>query len=141
MSYINVSLHYIWATKNREPFITPDIKSHLLSHIRENCRCKGIYLDTVNCVADHIHLLVSLDAEQTISKVAQLIKGESSHWVNNSGLTDIKFGWQDDYIALSVSESARENVRRYIIGQEEHHKEKTFANEYDSLLKLNGFQS
>ena len=75
---------------------------------------------------DHIHLLISLGTEQTISKVAMLIKGESSLWLNKQKLVKQKFEWQEEYIALSVSESGIEKVRAYIANQEEHHKEKTF---------------
>ena len=135
MPYVKVLLHYIWATKDRSPIITPELKISLLPHIKQNCEKKGIYLDCVNCVEDHIHLLVSLGKEETISNVAQLIKGESSYWVNNTGIIADKFAWQDDYIALSVSPSAMNKVRQYIAIQEEHHKKKKFAEEYDGFLK------
>ena len=132
-------IHYIWATKNRVPLITTELKQQLLPHIKENSIKKGIHIDTLNCVADHIHLLVSLGTEQTIAKVSQLIKGESSFWVNKSNIIKAKFEWQDEYIALSVSESGLEKVRQYIANQEEHHKTKTFTQEYDDFLKVHGF--
>jgi REP element-mobilizing transposase RayT len=132
-------IHYIWATKNRFPIITPELKRELLPHIKENSVKKEIYIDTLNCVSDHIHLLVSLGTEQTISKVSQLIKGKSSFWINQSNIIKTKFEWQDDYIALSVSESGIEKVRQYIANQEEHHKKKTFTEEYDGFLKVHGF--
>jgi putative transposase len=68
-----------------------------------------------------------------------LIKGESSFWVNKQNIIKHKFEWQDDYIALSVSQSAIETVRKYINGQEEHHKKKTFTQEYDEFLAAHGF--
>ena len=139
MPYTKAMIHFIWATKNRAHLITPELKRQLLPHIKENCFNKGIYLDTLNCVSDHIHLLVSLGNEQTIAKIVQLIKGESSFWINRSELVKQKFEWQDEYIALSVSESGIEKVRRYIASQEEHHKTKTFAQEYDDFLKVHGF--
>lgn len=111
----------------------------LLSHIKENSRAKNIFIDTLNCVEDHIHLLISLGTEQTISKIAMLIKGESSFWVNRQKIIKNKFEWQDEYIALSVSGSAIEKVREYILNQEEHHKKKTFKDEYDDFLKVHGF--
>jgi REP element-mobilizing transposase RayT len=129
-------LHYIWATKDRAPIITPELKGILLPHIKANCKQKGIYLDSVNCVEDHIHLLVALDAEQTIAKVVQLIKDESSYWINNTKILQEKFAWQDDYIALSVSGSVEDKVRAYIANQEEHHKHKTFESEYAAFSKL-----
>ncbi len=70
----------------------------------------------------------------------QLTKGESSHWINKNNLCRQKFEWQNDYFAVSVSESAINKVRDYIANQEEHHKKKSFAEEFDNFLKKAGFQ-
>jgi len=139
MPFAKIMVHFIWATKNRSQIIDKTVRPLLLSHIKDNGLKKGIYIDTVNCVVDHIHLLVSLGTEQTVAKVAQMIKGESSFWMNRENLINTKFEWQDDYIALSVSESAISKVRAYIVNQEEHHRTKTFGEEYDSFLKLHNF--
>ena len=133
MPYTKIMIHLIWATKNREPIISKNLKPLLLNHIKENSIVKEIYIDSLNCVEDHIHLLISLEREQTISKVVQLIKGESSFWVNKQNIIPQKFEWQNEYIALSVSESAIENVRKYIDNQEEHHRKRTFQEEYDFI--------
>jgi putative transposase len=95
MPYIKVLIHYIWSTKNREHLITKELKPLLLSHIKENSIKKGIFIDTLNCVSDHIHLLISLGSEQTIAKTAMLIKGESSFWANRENNLKYKFEWQD----------------------------------------------
>ncbi len=139
MPYTKVMIHFIWATKNRERIISDSLKPLLLAHIKENSKFKNIFVDTLNCVEDHIHVLISLGTEQTISKIAMLIKGESSFWVNKQKLIDKKIEWQEEYIALSVSESGIDKVRQYILNQEEHHKRSTFMHEYDSFLKLHGF--
>lgn len=128
-------IHFIWATKNREPLITRELKPILLAHIKENSIKKDIFIDSLNCVEDHIHLLVSLGTEQTIAKAAMLIKGESSYWVNKQNLIKSKFEWQDEYIALSVSKSGINNVRKYIAIQEQHHKKKVFNQEYEEFLE------
>ena len=91
MPYTKVLIHFIWATKNREPLITTQLKPLLLQHVKENSIKKEIFIDTVNCVSDHIHLLVSLGTEQTIAKTAMLIKGESSFWANKQNLVESKF--------------------------------------------------
>ncbi len=114
MPYTKVLIHFIWATKNREHLISKELKPLLLQHIKENSTQKGVFIDTVNCISDHIHLLISLGTEQTIAKTAMLIKGESSFWVNKQRLIKNKFEWQDEYIALSVSYSAVDKVRDYI---------------------------
>jgi REP element-mobilizing transposase RayT len=139
MPYTKVMLHFIWATKNRQPIISKELKPLLLQHIKENSIKKGIYIDCLNCVEDHIHLLISLGTEQTIAKVAMLIKGESSFWVNQQNICEQKFEWQDEYIALSVSESIIPKVRNYINNQEEHHRKKTFTEEYELFLAEHGF--
>lgn len=140
MPYTKVLIHYIWATKNRERLISKELKPLLLQHIKENSIKKGIFIDSINCVQDHIHLLVSLGTEQTISKIAMLIKGESSFWVNKQQLIKNKFEWQDEYIALSVSYSAIDKVRTYISNQEEHHRKKTFTEEYQEFLRAHHFE-
>ena len=141
MPYTKVMIHFIWATKDRQRTISRELKPLLLSHIKENSIKKQIYIDCLNCVEDHIHVLMSLGIDQTISKTMQLIKGESSFWVNQQGIIKSKFEWQDDYIALSVSESAIERVRTYIANQEQHHLKKTFEQEYNEFLDAHGFSA
>lgn len=140
MSYVKIMVHSLWSTKNRVPLIGESLKGELLNHIRENAVKKNIFIDTVNCIPDHIHLLISLGSEQTISKVIQLIKGESSHWINEQNIIRHKFEWQDDYFAVSVSQSMIEQVRTYIRNQEEHHRKKTFAEEYAEFINKYGFK-
>lgn len=135
MPFIRIWVHLIWSTKNREKLIIPSLKQILMDHIRTNAKEKNIWIDTMNCVSDHIHVLISLGAEQTISKVAMLLKGESSHWINKNDLMKMKFEWQDEYLAISISESNVETLRRYILKQEEHHRKKSFAEEYDEFIK------
>ncbi len=81
---------------------------------------------------------MSLGSDQSIAKVIGLIKGESSNWVNKQEFSNTKFEWQDEYIAISVSPSVVDKVRVYIFNQEEHHKKKTFADEYDEFIKASG---
>jgi putative transposase len=83
--------------------------------------------------------LISLKGEQSVSKVAFLIKGESSHWVNVNELTRTKFEWQNEFIALSVSESSLPKVRKCIRNQEIHHKNRSFREEYEIFIKKYGF--
>ena len=139
MPYTKVMIHLIWSTKNRVPLISKKLKPLLISHIKENSITKGIYIDSLNCVEDHIHLLISLGTEQTIAKTVMLIKGESAFWVNKQKIISQKFEWQDEYIALSVSYLAVDKVRQYISIQEERHLKKTFNQEYDEFLVAQGF--
>ncbi len=116
------------------------IKGKSFFHIKENVKQKNIWLDSINGYQEHIHCLISLNKEQSISKVAQLIKGESSFWINKNQLTNSKFIWQDDYWAVSVSESHLEELRKYIQQQEEHHKIKSFTEEVDAFMKKYGWE-
>jgi len=84
--------------------------------------------------------LISLSTDQTVAKVVQLIKGESSHWVNSGSIIRGKFEWQDEYIALTVSDSAVNTVREYIRNQEEHHRVKSFKEEFDNFADEYGLQ-
>jgi len=141
MPFIKVYIHFVWSTKNREPFLdSKELRLKVWDHIRENAKSKGIYLDFVSGYSDHCHCLVSLGLDQTIQKIMQLIKGESSFWINKNQLTKQKFEWQDEYFAVSVSESMLEKVRKYIQNQEDHHRKKTFQEEYVEFLDKYGFQ-
>ena len=98
MSWVRVWIHLVFSTKNREALLnTKKLKFQVFQHIKKNAEEKNIWLDCVNGYDDHAHCLVSLGKDQTISKVAQLIKGESSFWINQNQLTENKFFWQDDY--------------------------------------------
>ena len=141
MPFVRVWIHLIWSTKNREKIISKELKPKLLEHIKNNSKLKSIWLDSINCVQDHIHLMISIGAEQNISKIVMLLKGESSHRINKYQLTQVKFEWQEEYITLSVSESAVNSVREYILNQEGHHKIKSFKEEYDEFLENYGVNS
>ncbi|MBI1779897.1 MAG: IS200/IS605 family transposase [Sphingobacteriales bacterium] len=140
MSFTKIWIHLVWATKKREPVLHKELRTQLFKHIRENAKEKNIYIDFINGYTDHVHILISLAVDQTVAKVVQLIKGESSYWINNSNLTAQKFEWQDDYFAVSVSESGVDKVREYIKNQEEHHKKKTFEEEYNEFMEKYGFE-
>lgn len=139
MSYTKMWVHLVWATKKREPVLEKNIRKKIFLHIRENALIKKIHIDFINGYVDHVHILVSLNADQSVGNIVQLIKGESSHWINKNKVTPQKFEWQDDYFAVSVSESGIDKVRDYIKNQEEHHKIKTFQQEYDEFMKKYGF--
>lgn len=141
MSFIKVYIHFVWSTKNRIPFLdSPELRAKVWQHIKENANEKGIYIDMINGYQEHCHCLISMGPDQTISKLMQLIKGESSFWINKHNLTNQKFEWQDDYFAVSVSESGIDKVREYIKNQEEHHRRITFLEEYDKFILKFGFQ-
>ena len=140
MSWVRVYIHMVFSTKNREPFLnSKELRKEVFQHIKKNAVEKEIWLDCVNGWQEHAHCLISLGKEQTISKVAQLIKGESSFWINQNKLTENKFIWQDDYWVVGVSESHLKSVREYIHNQEVHHSKKTFTDEVNGLMEKYGW--
>jgi len=141
MPYIKAWMHIVWATKQRQPLLTKAVRQNVFNHIKQNAAVKGIYIDCVNGHADHVHILASLGADQTIAKVVQLLKGESAFWINQSKLINQKLEWQDDYFAVSISESNVGAVRAYIRNQEIHHTKKTFQQEYDEFMIKYGFKA
>ena len=140
MSWVRVYMHMVFSTKNREPFLnSSELRRNVFEHIKNNAEEKGIWLDCINGYQEHAHCLISLGKEQTISKVAQLIKGESSYWINQNNLTTEKFVWQDDYWIVGVSESRLESVRKYIHNQEIHHSNQSFESEINKFMEKYGW--
>ena len=140
MPYIKLYVHLVWSTKNRVKYLDSlSLRKKMWQHIHENAHEKGIQLDFVNGYSDHCHCLVSLECDQTLKSVVQLIKGESSFWINQQKIVNGHFGWQDSYFAIGVSESRIEAVRNYIKTQEDHHNRKTWDEECEELLLRHGF--
>ena len=140
MPWIKVWLHFVWCTKDRIPYLQDGVRTRVFEHIRENARKKRIHIDFLNGWVEHVHCLISLASDQTLEQLMQLIKGESSFWINKNKVTSTKFGWQDEYFVASVSEPNLQSVRRYIARQEIHHSKISFEQEFDNLLLRAGFQ-
>jgi len=141
MSWVRVWVHLVFATKNRVPFLSSsDLRKRVYDHVRHNAIKKNIFLESVNGYHEHMHCLISLNKAHSISHTAQLIKGESSFWINKNKLTGQKFGWQDDYWAVGVSESHLAAVKNYILHQESHHKERPFAKEIEEFMEKYGWE-
>jgi REP element-mobilizing transposase RayT len=141
VSYVRNWLHCVWGTKNRVPFLNPEIRNKVIIHIKENAREKGIYIDSINGHKEHLHCILSLNPDQPLSKVIMLIKGESSFWINKNKLTNYKFEWAEEYYAASVSSSHINKVREYIRTQEEHHRKRSWEEEYNELISRAGLTS
>ncbi len=129
----------MWTTKNRQAVLTKAVKQQLIAHIKQNALDKEIFIDSINGDKEHLHVLVSLGARQSVADIIQLLKGESSFWINSEKLVKGKFSWQKEYFAVSVSESVLSAVRKYIQNQEEHHRKKSFLEEYDEFMRVYGF--
>ena len=141
MSFVKIWIHVVWGTKNRSPVLSESIRKELFQHIKDNARQKQLYIDCINGHVDHVHCLIGLNADMSIAKTVQLLKGEAAFWLNKSKLIKPKFEWADEYFAVSVSESQIHKVREYILNQDEHHKKTTFTQEYESFIKTYQFKN
>jgi REP element-mobilizing transposase RayT len=135
MGYTKLWVHIVWTTKNRRPLLIKEVRSVIFDHIKEYASQKSIYIDSLNGHLEHIHCLISMGSGQNVEEILRLLKGESSHWINQSKILPEKFEWQDEYFTVSVSESAVHRVRKYIKNQEDHHRKKTFSEEYQEFIK------
>ncbi|MGA2867146.1 MAG: IS200/IS605 family transposase [Verrucomicrobiota bacterium] len=135
MSYISSWFHCVFSTKERRPLITPPLRERLwpfLGGIARQNRMKAI---EIGGTLDHVHVLLSLPATLSIAQALQLLKGASSKWVHETFPEHRRFRWQEKYGAFSVSVSQLDKAIRYIQGQEQHHRRRTFQEEFLALLK------
>ena len=134
-SYVSNLMHCAFSTKDRHPFIDSELEPRLWPYIggiaREN-RMKAL---AIGGTADHVHALLSLPGMMSFAKAVQLIKGGSSKWVHETFAEQRKFEWQEGYGAFSVSASQLPKTIAYINSQREHHRKKTFQEEFLELLK------
>lgn len=100
MAFVKIWIHAVWGTKNRYPYLGGDIKKKVIEHIVENAKSKQIHIDTINGHTEHLHCLMALNADMSISKAMMLIKGESAFWINKQRLTSSKFDWADEYFCF-----------------------------------------
>ena len=134
-TYTSLNYHIVFSTKNREPWLREDIRERLWPYLGGIARENGMKALEIGGVADHVHLLLSIPASMALSKAVQLIKGGSSHWMKETFPKVTGFAWQDGYGAFTVSPSQLDAVREYIRNQEEHHRTKSFAEEYRAFLE------
>ncbi|MCH8904631.1 MAG: IS200/IS605 family transposase [Bacteroidetes bacterium] len=140
MPFVKMWVHIVWTTKRRQKLLSKEIRPLIFKHIHTNALQNNILMDSVGGYEEHVHSLFRLRNNQTLSEVMRLIKGESSHWINKENLILGKFKWQEDYYAVSVSESQVVRVRNYIEQQELHHGKMTFEEEYDNFIRKYGFK-
>jgi putative transposase len=139
-SYTNILMHYIFTTKNREKVITKELQERLWAYMGGIARENKMKALCIGGVMNHVHLLLSLPATLSIAKAIQLIKGGSSMWVHDTFPEFKHFNWQEGYGAFSVSVSRVDETIAYINNQEEHHRIKSFQEEYIAFLIKHGIE-
>ena len=137
-SYTRCWLHLIWGTRNREPLLPREARKRVSGFLMKYAQDKEIFMKLNYVNADHTHALIDLPTRYSIEEILQLLKGSSSHWINQNDLISGKFAWGRGYAAFSVSHSNVDRVVAYIANQEEHHRVKTFAEEYENFIRKHG---
>ncbi|MCC6683623.1 MAG: IS200/IS605 family transposase [Bacteroidia bacterium] len=134
-TYTQIHIQFVFAVKHRIGLIQSSWKDELYKYITGIVQNHKHKLLAINGMPDHIHILVGIRPNQSISELMQDVKGSSSKWINERKLVPGRFEWQEGYGAFSYSASQLKDVINYIQKQEEHHKTKTFKEEYITILK------
>jgi REP element-mobilizing transposase RayT len=137
-TYSQIMIHAVFAVKYRENFITKHWRDNLHRYISGIITNQGAKSLAVGGWKDHVHILFGMPVTTSIADFIGVIKANSSKWINEQHFLKTKFNWQSGYGAFSYAKSQRDTVIKYIINQEEHHKTKSFKEEY--LKMLNDFE-
>ena len=135
-SLSSILIHLFFSTKNREPFITPEVEAELYPYMAAIFKAMKSPALIINGTSDHLHTLLSLSRVVTIADVVEEVKTESSKWIKSKGREFRNFHWQSGYGAFSIGQSQVPTVRRYITRQKEHHRRVTFQDEYRKFLEV-----
>jgi putative transposase len=137
-TYASLYYHVIFSTKNRHPWLVMEIEQRVWAFIGGIARAHKMTALQVGGIEDHIHALVTAPPTIAPCQIAQFLKGDSSKWIHEEFPSLRTFGWQDGYGAFTVSKSNLPELISYIQGQREHHRKKTFQEEYLDFLHKNG---
>ena len=138
MSYTNLLYHIVYATKERAPLITSDLKIRLHEYLGGIVNGLGCVPIEINGMAEHVHLLVKIRPTISVAEFLSKLKSSSSGWARRQTMG--RFAWQAKYGAFTVSESQVARVRQYIRNQEKHHQAMSFEDEFEALLHSNGIE-
>ena len=134
-TYTQIHIQFIFAVKYRAALINPTWKERLHAYITGIYQRNQHKMIQVNSMPDHIHILAGMRPDQSVSSIVKLVKSESTKWINENNLSASSFSWQEGYGAFSYSKSHLPDVIRYIQQQEDHHRKKSFIQEYQSFLQ------
>jgi putative transposase len=128
--FSQVYIHLVFSPKSRKALIHPDWEERLYQYTTAIVQNKGHKMLAINGMPDHIHIFIGLKPAEAISNLVQEIKKESNDWIKAERLTPFKFDWQKGYGAFSHSRSQLDVVCKYILNQKEHHRDKSFKQEF-----------
>lgn len=134
-SYTQIHMHIVFIVQDRDCVIRKSWKERLYRYVTGIVQSNNHKLLAINGMPDHLHILVGMRPSQSVSDLVQDIKAGSSKWINQERLVAGRFSWQEGYGAFSYCRGHLETVIGYIMNQEEHHRKKTFIEEYTALLR------
>jgi REP element-mobilizing transposase RayT len=137
-SLSKVIIHIIFSTKDREPWLDSDVRTRMHAYLATVCRDLGAEFVRIGGVADHVHIVTTLPRTVSQAQLVEKIKKASSKWIKALDPRYRGFFWQRGYGAFSVSPSQLDTVVQYVEGQQEHHRTRTFQEEYRELLRRHG---
>jgi REP element-mobilizing transposase RayT len=137
-SYVSNHVHVVFSTKDRIKLIREEIQPRLWAYMAGIVENHGMHAVAIGGIEDHVHTLLNLGPTLGIAKAVQVLKANSSRWMNEHHRT--RFEWQEGYFACSVSRSQIAIVREYIAQQRVHHRKMDFMQEFESLLKKHGLE-
>ena len=129
-----VYVHLVYSAKNREPLIRPEIEEELRCYHAGILRELDSPMLCSNGTADHVHILLRLGRKASIAELVEELKKSSSKWIKTKGPQYQNFYWQSGYGAFSIGQSGIANLKKYIANQKEHHRKKTFQDEFRAFL-------
>ena len=138
-SFISLHCHLVFSTKGRRPCIDAAWRERLFEYLGGTVNGLHGVTQGVGGTVDHVHLLVGLRATHCLADFMRELKRSSSLWVHET-IGSPSFAWQEGYGAFSISAPARERVKRYIANQEEHHRKRSYRDEFKQLLKHAGLE-
>ncbi len=139
-TYINILVHTVFSTKNREMWLSSPLRERLYPYLCGIARENKFKVLSIGGVDNHIHILLSLNSTTSIAKAIQFLKGGSSKWIHET-FPELKlFSWQEGYGAFSIGISNMEETIKYIENQENHHKKIGFQDEYLNFLRKNNVE-
>ena len=134
-TYTKLLYHIIFSTKRREPLVTDGLRDDLYSYIGGIIRKKNGMLEQIGGMPVHLHVLVRIRPDMSVSEIVRLVKANSSKWANERPDSRGRFGWQEEYAAFTVSSSQLPAIRSYVRQQADHHRNRTFQEEYLEFLR------
>ena len=133
-TYVQAYFHLVFAVNNRKALIRKSWNDELEKYITGIIQNNSHKLIAIGSMPDHIHIFIGYNLNQTIPNLVEKIKTSSNHWIKERNLTKFKFNWQKGYGAFTHSHSQIDAVAKYVLNQEDHHRMKTFREEYLEML-------